>query len=337
MDTCNRVKNRTNHFDFRRFSGGITVISFADRVVDVCLAACVSLKLDGQCDRMRLAGRNVTQFHREHLVGKTPITVQNTIHIDVILEYRRYHRGIQRVFQHDVFPRCITVVAYNDRKCGGFICIFRAFTDIHHRLIYILGNIEAGGVSRVLRFFLRYGYAVVCCCTATVIASHVHAVLQLRTGCCVKHLYIKGNRHTFTSGEIANQHGKCVATQFVQCDFVIDIHITDQLNTCWQGVVRRDVFPRRSRFIAIFDRDLVGECIAYFRFADVCRLGYNRVGFALVDFYTRIRKRRGVLAVMHHRRIDDKRALHTLVYGHIKGVHHLRIRRDCVRRKRQRA
>ena len=147
------------------------------------------------------------------------------------------------------------MISNNNRKCcrsGYFVGIL---TYINHRLIHIFCDIEAGGIIRVLRLNLRYGYAVICCRADAVIAGHIHAVLKGRTGRCVKYLHIKGDYYAFACSQITHQHGQ----------------------------------------------------------------------------------RRLLVAIRQNSRIDDKFALHTLVYRHIKGVHHLRIRCDCVRRERQRA
>ena len=229
------------------------------------------------------------------------------------------------------------MISNNNRKCcrsGYFVGIL---TYINHRLIHIFCDIEAGGIIRVLWLNLRYGYAVICCRADAVIAGHIHAVLKGRTGRCVKYLHIKGDYYAFACSQITHQHGQRVTVQLMQRHLTIQIHVADQLHASRKRVVCHDVFPRRSSLIAIFDRDLIGEHIANISFGHARGLSYNRVGFALVDLHACIRKRRLLVAIRQNSRIDDKFALHTLVYRHIKGVHHLRIRCDCVRRERQRA
>ena len=123
----------------------------------------------------------------------------------------------------------------------------------------------------------------------------------------------------------------------MQRHFTVQIHIADQLHASRKHIVCHDIFPRRSGAVAVLDCDLIGECITYIGFGRTYGLGYDWIGFALVDLHACVRQRGLLIAIRQNGGVDNILALHTLVYRHIKGVHHLRIRRDCIRRERQRA
>ena len=204
MNIRHRFIHRAYDLDFRGLAGRIAVITCAGRVVDIGFAARIRFELHGQLDFMERTGCNVAQLQGEHLVCKAPLIVQDAVHIDVILQHRRYHRRIQRVFQHDIFPRFLAVVANNNRKSRHFLLVGRALADVYHRLIYVFRDIKAGGVSRVLRLHLRDGHTVVGRRAAAVVTGHGDAVLQHCTSRFVKHLYIEGHGHALACREVAH-------------------------------------------------------------------------------------------------------------------------------------
>ena len=76
-----------------------------------------------------------------------------------------------------------------------------------------------------MRLKLRYGHAIVCCCTAAVVAGHIHTVLKRRTSRGIKYLHVKRNYYAFACDQITYQHRQRIAIQLVQRYLAIQLHV----------------------------------------------------------------------------------------------------------------
>ena len=160
---------RRNDFNLRRTARSRTIVTRSRGKIGVRLAARIGLKLNRDFHHALFIRTNVTELQSKHFAPKTPLAVQNTIHIDVVLQNRRYQRGIQRVFENNPFPRLVRIVANRDGKSGTFAVCRNARTHIHHSFINLFGYIK---ICVNVRLFCRVWnrYALICCGAMTVIA-----------------------------------------------------------------------------------------------------------------------------------------------------------------------
>ena len=162
-------RTRRNDFNLRRTARSRTIVTRSRGKIRVRLAASVGLKLNRDFHHALFVRRNITELQRKYFVPETPFAVQNTVHIDVVLQNRRYQRSIQRVFENTPFPRLVRIVANRDGKSGTFAVSRNARTHIHHSFINLFGYTK---ICINVRLFcrVRNRYTLIHCSAVTVIA-----------------------------------------------------------------------------------------------------------------------------------------------------------------------
>ena len=78
-------RTRRNDFNLRRTARSRTIVTRGRGKIGVRLAARIGLELNRDFHHALFVQRNVTELQSKHFAPKTPLAVQNAIHIDVVL------------------------------------------------------------------------------------------------------------------------------------------------------------------------------------------------------------------------------------------------------------
>ena len=198
-------RTRRNDFNLRRTARSRTIVTRSRGKVRVRLAASVGLKLNRNFHYTFFMRTNVTELQSKHFAPKTPFAVQNTVHIDVVLQNRRYQCGVQCIFEDNPFPCLVRIVANRDGKCGALAVCRNAGTYIHHSFINLFGYIK---ICVNVRLFcrVRNRYTLIRCSAVTVIAIKRNSVGNRCTSRTFKHLHVKSDFSRFARFEITYEH-----------------------------------------------------------------------------------------------------------------------------------
>ena len=325
-------RTRRNDFNLRRTARSRTIVTRSRGKVGVRLAARIGLKLNRDFHHALFVRRNVTEFQSKYFAPETPLVVQNTVHIGVIFQNRRYQRGIQRIFEDNPFPHLVRIVANRDGKSGTFTVCRNARTHIHHSFINLFGYIK---ICVNVRLFcrVRNRYALISCSAVTVIAIKRSSVGNRCASRTFKHLHVKSDFSRFARFEITYEHRQRIAAQMIQRKFVVDIHAAYQLHAGRERIGHYDILPCGSCLVAVLCSDRVGEGIAYIGSGDACRLLYDGSSVSLVNLNAAVRHGRFLAVIIEDSGIDNELALRTIINSYIEAKNGLCACCDSIRRE----
>ena len=326
-------RTRRNDFNLRRTARSRTIVTRSRGKIGVRLAARIGLKLNRDFHHALFVRRNVTELQSKHFVPETPFAVQNAVHIDVVLQNRRYQCGVQRIFEDNPFPRLVRIIANRDGKSGTFAVCRNARTHIHHSFINLFGDIKRRGIVRLF-CRVRNRYTLIRCSAMTVIAIKRSSVGNRCTSRTFKHLHVKSDFSRFARFEITYEHRQRIAAQMIQRKFVVDIHAAYQLNTSRERIGHYDILPCGSCLVAVLCGNGVGESIAYIGSRDAGSLVDNRSSFALVNLNAAVRHGRFLAVIIEDSGIDNELALRTIINSYIEAKNGLCACCDSIRRER---
>ena len=326
-------RTRRNHLNLRRAARSRTVVTRSCGKIGVRLAARIGLELNRDFHHALFVRRNVTELQSKHFAPKTPFAVQNTVHIDVVLQNRRYQCGVQRIFENNPFPRLVRIVANRDGKCGTFAVSQNAGTHIHHSFINLFGYIK---ICVNVRLFcrVRNRYTLIRRRAVTVIAIKRSSVGNRCTSRTFKHLHVKSDFSRFARFEITYEHRQRIAAEIVKRKLIVEIHAAHQLHAGRERIGHYDILPCSSCLIAVLCGNGVGESIAYIGISDTCGLVDDRSSFALVNLNAAVRHGCFLAVIIEDSGIDNELALRTIIYGYIEAKNGLCACCDSIRRER---